>query len=268
MKFEVLSRDDMIELSRELSRAGIMNKTKEEVRWEVQHFMTVRERYSELVRISEKYPFIWEKLEDIRQAFDAILSNWKPGEEKKVEDLFDEADINRLIVLTALIEGSYIENEEKLKLLKKPELEELILELRFPVEEIEDLEEFERELNGSLVAEFTLMKHYYVEVMEIEKELIQRAVDIAEDYVTEESLVDALFVGIAKSVLADVILQLAEEKRKKNELIEALLSREPIVIEGRRERINLYFDEEAIEDFLKELQALGYLKIKGNRIWL
>ncbi|MCD6352555.1 MAG: hypothetical protein J7M26_10580, partial [Armatimonadetes bacterium] len=245
--------------------AGIMNKTKEEVGWEVQHFIILRKHYSELVKMAESYPFIWDKLEDIRQAFDAILSNWELGEERKVENLFDEADINRLIVLTALIEEGYIESDENLRLIRKPKLEELVLELRFPVEEIEDLEEFE---NASLVAEFTLMKHYYVEVMEVEKELIQKAVDIAEDYATEESLVDALFVGIAKSVLADVILKLAEEKRKKSELIEALFSREPIVIEGRRERINLYFDEEAIEDFLKELQALGYLKVKGNRIWI
>ncbi len=268
MRFEVLSRDDMIELSRELSRAGIMNKTKEEVGWEVQHFLVIRAHYPELVEMAGRYPFIWDKLEDVRQAFDAMLSKWEPGEEKRVEDIFDEADINRLVVLTALIEGEYIENGDTLKLIKKPELEELVLELRFPVEEIEDLGEFERELNAGLVAEFTLMKHYYVEVMEIEKELIQKAVDIAEPYVTEESLVDALFVGIAKSVLADVILELAEEKRKKSELIEALLSREPIVVEGRRERINLYFDEEAVEDFLKELQTLGYLKVKGNRIWI
>lgn len=268
MRFEVLTKDDMIELSRELSRAGIMNKTKEEVGWEMQHFLVLRKHYHELVETAERYPFIWDRLEEVRQAFDAILSGWEPGEEKGVEDLFDEADINRLVVLTALIEGGYIENGEKLRLIKKPELEELVLELRFPLEDIEDLEEFEREAGASLVAEFTLMKHYYVEVMEIEKELIQKAVDIAEGYVTEESLVDALFVGIAKSVLADVILELAEEKRKKNELIEALLSREPIVVEGRRERINLYFDEDAIEDFLKELQTLGYLKVKGNRIWV
>ncbi|GAB6102939.1 hypothetical protein JCM16138_21620 [Thermococcus atlanticus] len=268
MRFEVLTREDMIELSRELSRAGIMNKTKEEVEWEVQHFLVIRERYYELVETAERYPFIWDKLEEVRQAFDAILSKWEQGEEKNVEELFDEADINRLVVLTALIEGGYIENGEKLRLIKKPELDELVLELRFSLEDIDDLEEFEREANAGLVAEFTLMKHYYVEVMEIEKELIQKAVDIAEGYVTEESLVDALFVGIAKSVLADVILELAEEKRKKNELIEALLSREPIVVEGRREKINLYFDEEAIEDFLKELQTLGYLKVKGNRIWV
>ncbi|HDZ36279.1 MAG TPA: hypothetical protein ENH81_05155, partial [Thermococcus sp.] len=90
----------------------------------------------------------------------------------------------------------------------------------------------------------------------------------AEEYATEESLVEAMFDGIARSVLADTIMELAEKHRRKNELIEAIMEREPIVVEGERERVNIYFDEDAVEDFLKELQSLGYLKVKGNRIWV
>lgn len=43
---------------------------------------------------------------------------------------------------------------------------------------------------------------------------------------------------------------------------------EPITVEAEGDRVNIYYDEDAIEDFLKTLQTLGYLKVKGNRIWV
>ncbi|NJE08548.1 hypothetical protein E3E31_08435 [Thermococcus sp. M39] len=268
MRFEVLSKEDMVELSKELSKAGIMNKTKEELGWEIQHFIMIRGKYSELVAKSEDFDVIDEKLGEIQQTFERLMEKWQVGEEKEISELFDEVDINRLVVLSALIEGGYVVGEEKLKLMKKPKLDDLVIELRFPIDEVEEfLDELEEKMDAKLITEFTFMKRYYVEVLEIEKDLIQEALEIAEGYATEESLVEAMFVGMAKSVLAEIILELVKQKNKKNELIEALLEREPILIEGKREKINIYFDEEALEDILKELQSLGYIKVKGNRIW-
>ncbi|HHI00783.1 MAG TPA: hypothetical protein ENL40_04855, partial [Thermococcus litoralis] len=140
---------------------------------------------------------------------------------------------------------------------------------RFNIDELEDvLDEIEEKLDATLTTELSFMRKYFVEVLEIEEELIKRALEIAERYATEESLVEAMFVGIGKSVLANTILAIAEKKDKKMELIETLLEHEPFTIEGWREKINIYFDEEAVEDILKELQKMGYLKVKGNRIWL
>ena len=268
MRFEVLSKEDMVGLSKELSKAGIMNKTREELGWEIEHFVAIRGKYSELVAKGEDFNVINEKLGEIRRAFEELMERWQVGEEKEINELFDEVDINRLVILSALIEGKYITGEEKLKLMKKPKLDDLIVELRFQIDEVEEfLEELEEKLDAKLITEFTFMKRYYVEVLEVGKDLIQEALEIAEEYATEESLVDAMFVGVAKSVLAEIILELVKQKNKKNELIEALLEREPIPIEGKREKINIYFDEEALEDILKELQSLGYIKVKGNRIW-
>jgi hypothetical protein len=176
----------------------------------------------------------------------------------------------KLSVVSALVEAGAIEEKEGGFLLKERiPLDTLSLELRFPIEEIrEELDELEKRLNATLVTEYTLEKRYYVEVLEVERELIETALEVAEDYVTDESYVEAMFDGVARSVLAEKIMELAEKYRRKNELIEAIMELEPITVEGRNERINIYYDEEAVEDFLKTLQTLGYLKVKGNRIWV
>ncbi|WP_258085128.1 hypothetical protein [Thermococcus thermotolerans] len=270
MRLEVLSRDDMNALSRELSRAGIMNRTREEVTPQISHYVVVEGTYAELVENAGGIEPLQESLDELKFAFEEIIENWEPGQEKALEELFDESDLGRLIVLTALIESGAVREEDgKLVLVKKPALGSLRVELRFPIGEVEEyLEEFEKRFETGMITEYTMEKRYFVEVMEVERELVEAALEIAGEYATEESIVEAMFDGIARSVLADVILELAKKHRKKNDLIEALLEREPIVVEGEHERLNIYFDEDAIEDFLKELQTLGYLKVKGNRIWV
>ncbi|WP_367270884.1 hypothetical protein [Thermococcus sp.] len=270
LRFEVLSKEDMNTLSRELSRAGVMNRTKEEVRPDVAHYTIISGTYAELLERAEGIEPVAESLEELKAAFDDLLSYWKPSAEKRVEELFDESEHGKFMLMMALLEsGAVVENDGKLILREVPSLDSLRLELRFPIEEMEGyLEAVEERFNVGMITEFTLAKHYYVEVMEVDRELIESALRIAEDRATEESIVDAMFEGIARSVLADTILEMAWEHRKKNELLEALMEREPIVVDGKNERINVYFDEDSIEDFLKELQTLGYIKVKGNRIWL
>ncbi len=270
MRLEVLSREDMNALSRELSRAGIMNRTREEVSPQISHYIVIEGTYAELLERAEGIAPVEEHLEGLRAAYEEIMANWNIGTEKGIEDVFDESDLGKLILVTALMEAEAVdESDGKLILKEKPHLDVLRVELRFPIEDVEGyLDELEDRFNPSMVTEYTLEKNYYVEVMEVDRELVEAALEIAEEYATEESLVEAMFDGIARSVLADVILELAERHRRKNELMEALMEREPIVVEGERERVNVYFDEDAIEDFLKELQTLGYLKVKGNRIWV
>ncbi|NJE05204.1 hypothetical protein E3E36_03400 [Thermococcus sp. M36] len=269
MRLEVLSREDMNSLSRELSRAGIMNRTREEVYPEVSHYIILKGTYAELLERAEEIPPVEESLEELKSSYEDMMGDWEIGGRKSLEELFDESDLEKLILVTALIEaGAAVEEDGTLVLKEKPPLDMLRVELRFPIEEVEEyLEDIEKLFETSMVTEYTLEKRYYVEVMEVDRELVEAALEIAEGYATEESMVEAMFDGIARSVLADVILELAGKHRRKNELIEALLEREPIVVEGEHERLNIYFDEEAIEDFLKELQTLGYLKVKGNRIW-
>ncbi len=269
MRLEVLSKDDMNALSRELSRAGIMNRTREEVSPEISHYVVIQGTYAELVEKAEGIEPLQESLDELRFAFDEILGDWEVGEQKALEDIFEESELGKLILITSLLEsGAVIEEDGRLTLKEKLPLDILRVELRFPIDEVEEyLEEIEERFDAGMVTEYTLEKRYFVEVIEVDRELVEAALEIAGEYATEESIVEAMFDGIARSVLADVILELAKKYRKKNDLIDALLEREPIVVEGKRERLNIYFDEEAIEDFLKELQTLGYLKVKGNRIW-
>ncbi|AIU68929.1 hypothetical protein TEU_00470 [Thermococcus eurythermalis] len=270
MRFEVLTKEDMNALSRELSRAGIMNRPKEETTAEIEHYFVVRGTYAELVSVASEVPAIGEKIEAVKLAYDELIGDWEPGEVRELNTLFEEPDLAKLSVISALVEAGAVEETDDGFLLKeKVPLDALNIELRFPAEEIGDeVEELEKGLNATLVTEYTLEKRYYVEVLEVERELIEAALDIAEDYATEESYVDAMFDGIARSVLAGRILELAEKYKRKNELIEAVMELEPITIEGKNERVNIYYDEDAIEDFLKVLQTLGYLKVKGNRIWV
>jgi len=270
MRFEVLSREDMNALSRELSRAGIMNRTREEVSPEISHYIVVRGTYAELLEKSSGIEPIEEALAAIRDFYDALMGDWEVGSERELGELLDESDAEGLAVVTALLSAGAVEEDEgRLTLLEKPSLDALEFELRFPVEEVEEhLDEIEERLGAGMVTEYTLSKGYYVEVLEVDGELIDAALEIAKDYATEESIVEATFDGIARSVLAQVILELAEKHRRKNELIEALMEREPITVGDGDERVNIYYDEDAIEDFLKTLQTLGYLKVKGNRIWV
>ncbi|MDV3104115.1 hypothetical protein [Thermococcus waiotapuensis] len=119
-----------------------------------------------------------------------------------------------------------------------------------------------------MTTEVSIVKRYYVEVIEVDRGLIDLALKTAEEYSTEESYLKAMFTGIARAMLADTVLQKAEKVQKEDKLIETLLEGEPIVLENEDEKIYVYFDEESLESFLKELQTLGYLKIKGNRIWV
>ena len=270
MRLEVLSRDDMNALSRELSRAGIMNRTREEVSPEVSHYVVVRGTYAELLKKSEGIEPIEETLSAIREFYGSLMDGWETGSERDLNAILDESDTEGLAVVTALLSAGAVHEEGgKLTLLEKPPLEPLEFELRFPVEEVEEyLDEIEERFGAGMVTEYTLSKRYYVEVLEVDGELIDAALEMAKDYATEESVVEATFDGIARSVLAQVILELAEKHRRKNELIEALMEREPITVGDGDERVNIYYDEDAIEDFLKTLQTLGYLKVKGNRIWV
>ncbi|MDK2915369.1 MAG: hypothetical protein PWQ79_2284 [Thermococcaceae archaeon] len=270
MRLEVLSKDDMNTLSRELSRAGVMNRTKEETSSTLVHYIVIRGKYLDLAEKASGIPILEDALEEVRATFEELLEEWEPGSEKDLTEIFGESDLIRLLLVTAMLEAGFVREEEgRLVLMERPTLEELPIELRFPIEELEeDLEKVEDAFQPKMITEFTLEKRYYVEVMEVERELIETALEIAEEYATEESLVEAMFEGISKSVLAETILKLAKEYRRKNELIEAIMSMEPITVETERERINIYFDEEALEDFLKDLQTLGYLKVKGNRVWV
>ncbi|WP_297507838.1 hypothetical protein [Thermococcus sp.] len=269
MKFEVLTKDEMNALSRELSRAGIMNRTREELSREISHYIVIEGTYAELLEKAGGIGPLEEYLEALRSAYEELFSDWKPGEERPAEKLFDESDLGKLMLVTSLIEaGSIEERDGSFVLREKPPLEDLRIELRFPIDEVEEyLEEIDERFKPTMVTEYTLEKRYYVEVLEVERELIEGALEIAGEYATEESIVEATFDGIARSVLAEKILELAEKHRRKNELIEAVMELEPIVVRGRSGRVNIYYDEDAIEDFLKTLQTLGYIKVKGNRVW-
>nr|WP_297421484.1 hypothetical protein [Thermococcus sp.] len=270
MRFEALSRDDMNTLSRELSRAGIMNRTLEEVVPEVSHYVTVKGAFSELLEKADGIEPLEENLSSIGEFYRSLMEGWEIGAERDLNTLLDESDAEGLAVVAALLSAGAVEEDDgRLTLLERPPLEGLNFELRFPVEEIEGyLEAVEERLGVGMVTEYTLSKRYYVEALEVDGELIDSALEIAEDYATEESIVEATFDGIARSVLAHVILELAEKHRRKNELIKALMEREPITVGDGDERVNIYYDEDAIEDFLRTLQTLGYLKVKGNRIWV
>jgi hypothetical protein len=53
LRLEVLSREDMNALSRELSRAGIMNRTREEVFPQISHYVVIEGTYAELLEKAE-----------------------------------------------------------------------------------------------------------------------------------------------------------------------------------------------------------------------
>jgi hypothetical protein len=269
MRFEVLTKDDMNALSRELSRAGIMNRTREELSREISHYVVIEGPYAELLEKAGGIEPLEGYLELIRSAYGELFSSWEVGKEKSAEDIFDESDLGKLVLMAALLEvGAVEESEGKFLLREKPPLESLKVEVRFPVDDVEEyLEELDERFSPSMITEYTLEKRYFVEVLEVEKELIESALEIAKDYATEDSIVEATFDGIARSVLAERILELAKKHRKKNELVEAIMEMEPIVVKGKSGRVNVYYDEDAIEDFLKTLQALGYIKVKGNRVW-
>ncbi|AJC71755.1 hypothetical protein X802_05980 [Thermococcus guaymasensis DSM 11113] len=268
MRFEVLSKDDMNELSRQLSRAGIMNRKIEEVKKEVSHYVVIKGKYGELFEKAEGIEPLEDSLYSIRGAYQRVVLSRDIGDTVKPEELLEELDGGLALLEALMEEGALEESDEELKIVSKPSLENLKIELRFPLDELEeDLEKIEERFNPRMVTEVAIMKAYYVEVLEVDRELIEAALEIAKEYATEESYVEAMFVGISRSVLADVILKLAEKVKRKDELIEKLLEMEPISVDGEKETVQVYFDEEAIESFLKELQSLGYLKVKGNRIW-
>ncbi|ASJ01330.1 hypothetical protein [Thermococcus gorgonarius] len=270
MKFEVVDKDTMNKLSRELSRAGIMNRKYESVDYDIDHYLMIREKYSELLKKSGEIDIIEDTLSNLRQLYDELIEKVQDTMELSIEEFLGDGESERLILLTALIEDKIAEERDgKIVFKKIVPLEDLTIELRFSLDEVEEwLEEIEKRFKTTMTTEVSIVKRYYVEVIEVDRELINLALKIAEEYSTEESYLKAMFTGIARAMLAETVLQTAEKVRKKDKLIESLLEREPIVLENEGEKVYVYFDEESLESFLKELQTLGYLKIKGNRIWV
>ncbi len=266
MRFEVLSKEDMNALSRELSRAGIMNGKFEVDEEEVYHHAVLRGRYKDLLRACE-LPIVEESLEGIRRAYDEMMRSWNVGQERSVEELLEDSDMEKLSLITALVGmGAVEEGSNGLKLTKKVPLDEVELELRFPIEDVYgatgEFRQFE------VVTEVSISRKYYVKVMEVDRDILEKAIQIAEDYATEESQVSAMFSAIARSTLASLILELAGKYHRKDRLMEALMEREPLEIRGNGGTVYVYFEEDAIESFIKELQSMGYMKVKGNRIWV
>ncbi|AFK21905.1 hypothetical protein [Pyrococcus sp. ST04] len=265
MRIMVSSRNYMNELSKLLSKAGIMNKTREELDWEIRHAISIKKKFSELKKI--EIAEVKEKVREFEAVYSSIMKKLEKGN-ISFEDIVDD-DIVAIEVLEALEKAGGIEVEDsgKIKLVKRVPLDDLVLEIILPLEDVIDkLEELE-EVGGKIITEVAIVKKYYVEVMEVELEAIQKAIEIAEDYADEEVIFDATVGGVAKSALANVILDLVKNVRKKDELIEVLSALEPITLPGDKGEMRIYYDEDAIEDILKELQTLGYLKVKGNRIW-
>ncbi|CUX77146.1 hypothetical protein CHITON_0367 [Thermococcus chitonophagus] len=226
--------------------------------------VSIKKKFSEFGGISVEE--VRTRLEEIESVFNSLMEKLKERE-LSFEELIDDPTV--VEVLEALEKAGAIEitGDEKIKLVKEVPLEELEIEVDLPIEEVWDKIEELEEAGGKLVTEVKLVKRYYVEIMEVELEAIQKALEIAEEYTDEESLLESTISGVAKSALAQVILALVKEIRRKDELLDVLLSMEPINFEGDKATMRIYFDEDAIEDLLKELQTLGYLKVKGNRIW-
>jgi len=108
----------------------------------------------------------------------------------------------------------------------------------------------------------SLRRRYYVEVLEVDPELLEEALEIASGYTRDESLESARLEGLARSVLAERILELAKNMGKR-ELVQKLSGKELDAGDFR-----VVADEGSIEELLKTLQSLGYLKVKGDRIWV
>ncbi|AEC51666.1 hypothetical protein PNA2_0750 [Pyrococcus sp. NA2] len=263
MRIEVPSKNYMNELSKILSKAGIMNRPKEELDWEIKNFISLKNKFKELRNL--KIDAVSEALDEFENAYKELVKKLR---EKGLSFKELNDDPMTIHVLETLEENDCLElSEDKLKLKNEIPLDELVVEIEIPVEDvIEEIEAIER-AGGKLVTEVKLLKRYYIEVMEVDIEAIGKALEMAEEYTDEDVILEASIAGIAKSALSEVILSLIKDIRRKDELVEILLSLEPVEIEGEKGSLRIYFEEDAIEDLLKELQTLGYLKVKGNRIW-
>ncbi|WP_048146508.1 hypothetical protein [Pyrococcus abyssi] len=264
MRIEVISKDAMNELSRVLSKAGIMNRTREELDWVAEHKISLRRKLKELKSI--KIGAVKDRASELESTLRFLIEKLKDGE-ITLDDIGDDPEL--IEALESLERGGYLKVEDNSIRLQKDvdSVEDIEVEVLIPVEEVADyLEELES-LGAKVITEVFFVKRYYVEVMEVELEAIQKALEIAEEYADEEDILESSIAGISKSLLSKVILELVKDIRRKNELVEMLMNMEPIELEGDKGSLRIYFEEDVLEEILKELQTLGYLKVKGNRIW-
>ena len=114
MRFEVLTKDDMNALSRELSRAGIMNRTQEETRAEIEHYIVIRGTYAELVEVAssvlENYDRFMSEVNFYRALEEVLrLSSFlnKFVDEKAPWELAKRGDDSLKDVLYTLVDGLF-----------------------------------------------------------------------------------------------------------------------------------------------------------------
>ncbi|WP_048147936.1 hypothetical protein [Palaeococcus ferrophilus] len=249
MRFRVKSRETMRELSKELSKAGIMNRTEERLEREVRYWVLVSGKLEELEELAGGVPAVAEALEEFVEAYERLEVGEVVGGEDGVSPSLVET-----LHGAGLIDGEG-------KLLEKPPLGSLTVNLLLPAEELDE------ELEGArLRAAVRFTMAHYVEVLEVDGELVERALDIAEGYVDEDELEEATLVGLAESVLAETVMESLKEDNRKDALIARVMESVPITLEDEDE-LRVEIDEESLEEFLKHLQRLGYLKVKGNKIW-
>lgn len=250
MRFRVKSREAMRELSKELSKVGIMNRTEERLEKDVEIYVVLRGSIKDIEREADEkgYP-------DIATLLNGAIGHYELlqiGEEVKLPE--DEA------VFETLRENGLL--DENNRLTKKPPASRITWVLPVPIELV-DPDDFE---DSEMLTRVVFRMAHYVEVLEVDGELVERALEIAEGYVDEDELEEATLVGLAESVLAETVMESLREDNRKDALIARVMESVPIRLEDEDE-LRVEIDEESLEEFLKHLQRLGYLKVKGNKIW-
>lgn len=171
-----------------------------------------------------------------------------------MSEFFEELDFLKLFLIMVLIEEGVVEECDGVLVLRgKLLLDNLEFEFRFLIDGFEEeFDEFD-DLNVIFIMEYILSKYYYVEVFEVDREFFENVFEIVEEYVIEESLVEVIFDVIVCFVLVEKIFELVEKYRRKNEFIEVFMEIEFIMVEVEGDRVNIYYDEDVIEDFFKIL---------------
>lgn len=246
-----------------------MNRLVEEMKLEIEYYLIVRGKYLKFVEFSFKVFIFGEEFEVIQFVYEEFMCDWEVGQEKFLSEFFEELDFLKLFLIMVLIEEGVVEECDGVLVLRgKLLLDNLEFEFRFLIDGFEEeFDEFD-DLNVIFIMEYILSKYYYVEVFEVDREFFENVFEIVEEYVIEESLVEVIFDVIVCFVLVEKIFELVEKYRRKNEFIEVFMEIEFIMVEVEGDRVNIYYDEDVIEDFFKILQMFGYLKVKGNRIWV
>lgn len=168
-------------------------------------------------------------------------------------------------ILDQLARNEALDVGEVIRLKEDVDISKLRFQFKFPFELAKSPEEIEK--IAKQFAFVNLLMEYEIEIKELNIRQINKAVQIAGKYFSEEELLKVYFALISRGIVANEILKaLGKEKFPVESIVRSFTQSAPIEIPTKKGTLVISYTKKAVEEVLKLLEKEGYIDIKAGKV--